>query len=351
MSTEFAFPTVAASLDGKRAVGVLAVDTDHAYRVPSRDAFAVIADVRLQPLGKPVRTEVIVTGSFEASWNHPMQTLGWTMSLADALPGLALIELGEFMDGSPAPAEHTDDSTGLSVLVSSNSFSVFEREPATEEDIYRFVQSHTYWAWRNKVAPARFTRAEAARLGVDLGDLMNAAFRGEDELWNRTDDHELQALPQLIRAFEAAALRPRSVSPESESVTPGAEWAFEVALSFAGEQREYVSEVARILRIWYLDQMSQRKRGGGYPLTVPTGEEDCAPSRLFGRLDDRPRISGHRGSPAGVHRLRWALPRALFMGPVGGYPMGGVAGRKADSNPLQRPCRLRCCNSRPGAVK
>jgi hypothetical protein len=48
--------------------------------------------------------------------------------------------------------------------------------------------------------------------------------------------------------FDSLAVRPRSVSPESDKAAPGAAWTFEVALSFAGEQRQYVAEVARGLR-------------------------------------------------------------------------------------------------------
>jgi len=243
MSNDFTLPTVAVSLDGKRAIGLLELSADR-YHVTNRDAFGVEAVVQLQPLAKPVPAEILVTGSFEASWRHPMQNLGWDLPLAEALPGLALLELGELLDGSPSPAEPTDASKNLSVFVSSRTFSVFERDAVSEDEIYRFLQLHTFWSWRYKITPARFSLAEAARLGVRVDDLMHFALRGEGELWTHAGDQRLSPLPSLLRRFEARAVRPRSTSPAADEGNS----MFEVALSFAGEQRDYVREVAHGLR-------------------------------------------------------------------------------------------------------
>jgi hypothetical protein len=238
---------VAVSLDGRRAMSIKSLSTAP-RSLSNRDAFVYDAEVLLQPSADPVAAEIIVSGTFAAVWNHPRQTLGWRVPLADALPALALLGFGELLDGTDGLTPQGDQAQALGVLIGSNTFDVFERDSLTDDQIDRFLQGHCYWSQRFGVDPIRFSEAEAVRLGISPEELARRIFAYEGELWERRDDGSLRPLPILIRRFEAQVLRPRRMPTAPSEPDEDSGWEYAVALSFAGEQREYAREVAIRLR-------------------------------------------------------------------------------------------------------
>jgi hypothetical protein len=231
----FELPTIVTSLDGQRAIELRGLVKTQRQR--NWDASFYEAELQSRPVDQPTRVLVAVSGSFAATWRHPSQTLGWHVPLEDALPGLAMVELGNMMDNGEVPLElvSADD-----VIINITSYSVFERPSADDEAIYSFIKGHVYWSWRFGLPVARFTLAEAARLGTSVEELSRLSFKEEGILW-QSDTSGVKALPALVRDFEAGRPVPASTSPAPAD-------RYEVALSFAGDQRDFVREVANILR-------------------------------------------------------------------------------------------------------
>lgn len=231
------WPAVVASTDGTRAIAMLALR--HTKRQLNWDASFIEAQMTLRPSSESVTVLVAISGSFAATWRHPGQTLGWRTPLDKALPDLVLIELGNMLDSGDIPTDRSELPEDF--VVSIDTYGVFERDPAGEKTIRAFLRGHVYWSWRYGLPHAALSRPEATRLGISTEDLVRWAYPDEGLLWEKVGESDLRALPGLVRSFQPGAqLAPNSTSQGATR--------FEVALSFAGEQRPFVREVANLLR-------------------------------------------------------------------------------------------------------
>lgn len=231
---------VVVARDGRRALLFEEMDLER-YPAPNPDGFNLIATVRLRPREKHCCAQIFVSGTFRALWNAPGQQLRWQQDFDGALPDLARIAMAEFLDTNELPRYPADDEYGLKVAVTSDLFGLFKRASTPDAELESYVEARIYWAWRYKIHPTAFQEWEARRLSVDVADLHQAAFRRTGSLWQVIDDGLYQPLPALVERFEAKL----DDSTHRQGAGPTK---YDVALSFAGEQRSYVQAVAERLK-------------------------------------------------------------------------------------------------------
>lgn len=235
-------PVVMPSLDASRAIRIERFETDR-HRASGLTGFCRIAIIQLRPRQELCQAKIQITDAFQVLWDHPNQTVRWVDSFDEAFPDLALIALGEFLDHHEVPVQPDPSCHAFTLRLDTDIFSILQRPAAPEEQVVLFLKGRTYWAWKFGLDHARLERADAARLGLELQDLVRLAQLGEGEHWNRVGDRALRATPSLLRSFSAV----KAETLESgETVSLGL--LYDVALSFAGEQRAYVEEVAKILK-------------------------------------------------------------------------------------------------------
>ena len=230
---------MALSRDGGRAIVVQRLE-DERYTASHCDGFHLDAVVRLRPREEPCHAQFFVSGTFRAMWNAPGQTLRWDQDFDAALHDLSMIALGEFLDSNEVPPLPTGAEYTLKVPITSELFSVFKPQKVDDAELGQFVEGKIYWSWKYNLGPAVFRPWEARRLGVEVEDLQQAAFPNTGSLWELRNVNEYQALPALVGRFESKI--------GASSTTVGARNRYDVALSFAGEQREFVEAVAEALR-------------------------------------------------------------------------------------------------------
>jgi hypothetical protein len=202
------------------------------------DGFPVDSIVRLRPNGDRFFLRFKVSDSFRVMWNIENQTLKWDERFDAALPSLALIALGQFLDANPVPPDPSEGDYAMTVPVFSDLFDIFKQTPPTNADLNAYVRGKIYWSWEFGLEPTVFETWETHRLRVAAGDFGRAAFRDIGVLWEK-DQGGYVALPALARQPIAIQGMP-TFDPAAPS--------YDVALSFAGEQRDYVSAVATALR-------------------------------------------------------------------------------------------------------
>lgn len=231
------FPQIVVSRDGRKAISV--VELGSHLRTPSDfDGFDVGTIVHLSPRAERCAIDFRVSGSFRAMWDIDGQTLKWDADFATALPELGLIATAQFLDSHDVPAQPSGDEYAARILVSTGLFDIFRQAPASDAELAEYVRGKILWSWRFKNEATRFETWEARRLGVTLADLHQAAFAQVNTLWTK-DGGDYSALPTLIA--QASVVKP--VSAATDTRKP-----YDVALSFAGEQRTYVERVAATLR-------------------------------------------------------------------------------------------------------
>lgn len=230
-------PQLVASRDGRRAVLLESLGTD--LRASSRfDGFPLDSTVKLRPRGDPFFLRFKVSDSFRVAWDVKGQTLKWDENFSAALPALALIALGQFLDDNELPADPQDGEFAMVVPVFSDLFDIFKQRPPTDQQVREYVRGKISWAWRFGVEPTRFDTWETHRLHVAIADLDRAAFPDIGVLWEKKEGG-YAALPALARQLVNTETPPE---PQQQGST------YDVALSFAGEQRPFVSQVAATLR-------------------------------------------------------------------------------------------------------
>lgn len=171
-------------------------------------------------------------------WDIDGQTLKWDADFATALPELGLIATAQFLDSNDVPAQPSGDEYAARIVISTDLFEIFRQAPASDAELEAYASGKILWAWRFKNEPTRFEVWEARRLGMSLSDLHQAAFARVNTLWTKAGD-DYSALPALIA--QASAGKPVSLPTDAHKT-------YDVALSFAGEQRSYVERVASALR-------------------------------------------------------------------------------------------------------
>jgi hypothetical protein len=229
-------PQVVISRDGQRAVRLESFGVD--LRASSTmDGFPIDSTVQLRPRGDRFFLRFKVSRTLNMVWNHKGQRLKWDEDFDTALPALALIALGRFLDENEVPANPVGDDYALTVPVTSGLFDIFKQPAPTDGQLRDYVQGKIFWTWKFDAQPTRFEPWEAQRLYTTAADFDKAAFPDVGILWEK-DARGYTARPELVR---------QSVSNKgSGSTSSGA--VYDVALSFAGEQRTYVSAVAAVLR-------------------------------------------------------------------------------------------------------
>lgn len=232
-------PQIVVSRDGRRSILLESVGTDLA-RPSTFDGFPVDSIVRLRPRGVRHFINVKVSDTFRRMWDAPRQTLRWNEDFSAAVPELALIAPAEFLDSNEVPDDPIGDEYALTVSVSSYLFDIFKQDPPSEGLLRQYVEGKIYWTWKFKAEPAVFAAWEARRLNTDLDDFHQAAFVDNGSLWEVDAAGGYRALPALIRRYENA--------PTATSITAGPRPTYDVALSFAGEQRAFVNAVATVLK-------------------------------------------------------------------------------------------------------
>jgi hypothetical protein len=126
------------------------------------------------------------------------------------------------------------------------------RERATSE-IRDYISKRLYAAWshgRGTIEDAiLFNRVDAMYLGIEERHLYRVIDLYEGDLWDAHANRPfLTARKELIRDLERRMDTPPSVDIHSQQGTRPQQPKYDVALSFAGEDREYVNQVAEALR-------------------------------------------------------------------------------------------------------
>jgi hypothetical protein len=231
-------PDVVVSRDGRRAVALDELDSEW-FRAGSRASLYVVGTVRLEPRAEPHLAKIEAAHLFRTMWDQPKQTIRWPEAFSQAFPELALIALGEFLDRCDVPLAPEEERYVLTAHVNGDLFDVLKRGVSTDAELLQYAKAKIYWAWRFKFDSAPFNRSDAVRFGVSPEDLSHAAFRHTGILWDGIGPNRFRARPALLDHFEHE-LR-SSITSELPST-------YDVALSFAGEQRQYVKQVAELLR-------------------------------------------------------------------------------------------------------
>ena len=227
-------PQVVTSRDGRRAIRVETIERDPFGR-GRFDGFYLDGAVFLSPGSDPSPVQFKVSGSFRSMWDAKGQTLRWNEPFDSAVTDLALIALGQFLDDNDVPGEPVDGDYAATVNVLSDLFEIFKQPRATEGELATYAQGKIYWAWKFGNEPSSFETWEGYRFRVSVTDLDRAAFANVGVLWQK-DKAGYRAMPALARQWA-----PSRVVSASESQ-------YDVALSFAGEQRSFVQDVAAALK-------------------------------------------------------------------------------------------------------
>ena len=226
------------SRDGRRSVLVKQFE-DKPYSAQNRDGVHLDAAVQLRPREEPCFAQFFITGTFPALWNAPRQTLRWDSKFDDALHEILMMALGVFLDENEVPPSPTASEYTLQVPVTSDLFSVFKTSPADDELLSTYTEGRVYWSWKYKLEQASFYRWEAQRLGVRVDDLHHAAYPNVNSLFERDDEGSYRPLPVLVGYYEDKI----KGSPDGELSADR----YDVAVSFAGEQRQFVEKFATSL--------------------------------------------------------------------------------------------------------
>lgn len=238
----FKYPAVATSLDGQRAILVDHLEDDR-FREPNRSAFYVRGVVQLTPRSDPCWAKILTIDVLQSLWDAEGQQMRWALSFDKALPGLALLGIGDYLDKHDVSGQPEPTGVSFTVELTTEVFDVLQRKPATDDALVRFLKGKIYWAWRFKLPEARIELPDATRLGVTVNDVVHAAYRHEQQLWTRTDAQSFKPTPEFIRMMDVLLGKDVPEGKEEYHV----DQVYQVALSFAGEQRDYVQAVANAL--------------------------------------------------------------------------------------------------------
>lgn len=220
------------SLDGQRAIAFLELEATR-YRASNRDGFHVDGTVRLRPGEQPFLAQWFISGTLASFWDYPNQTYRWGENFQDALPDLARVALALHLDENPVPPVPGPNEYALRLEIQSPLIEYLRQTTSGEAALRRYGEAKIYWSWRFGLEPTRFLSWEGRRLGASLDELERAVFADEGSLWDRDGAGEFRARPAL-----AAKYRPEPGKEEAVADR------YDVALSFAGEQREFVESVA-----------------------------------------------------------------------------------------------------------
>ena len=234
------FPQLIISLDAQRAIVVREMIEEH-YVASNRHGYYLNAVIQLRPREIPFPGQFFVSNHFRIMWNSPTQTLRWDEDFDSALNPLAMIAAAKFLDENEVPSQPTGSEYALKISITSSLFSIFQQQHMDDEALVRFAKGKIYWSWKYKLGPAMFEEWEAQRLGVEVDDIKQAAFPNIGSLWEITNEEKFRALPELARQFESKPAKSWG-SPTRQSAQ------YDFALSFAGEQRDYVKKVAAALK-------------------------------------------------------------------------------------------------------
>lgn len=232
-------PDVVVSRDGRHAVLVLQLVDDY-YRAPNRDGFYVNALVQLRPREKQCFARFFITGIFPSFWNASGHLTGWEQKFDDALPEILMMALGTFLDDNEVPPVPSGSEYALQIPVNSDLFAVFQVPPSDDNALSTYTDARVYWTWKYKLDQTTFHRWEAQRLGVDVEDLDDVCYPKAGLFFEHFKNGAYRALPRHIHNFEN--------KNRTDSGTIKLGYHYDVAISFAGEQRTYVEEVATLLK-------------------------------------------------------------------------------------------------------
>ena len=153
---------------------------------------------------------------------------------------ILMMALGAFLDENEVPPFPSSSEYTLRVPVTSELFSVFETSPSDDELLSTYTEGRVYWSWKYKLRQASFYRWEAQRLGVRVDDLHHASHPKVNSLLELAEGNSYRPLPKLLRYYEDKI----KDLPEGDPSTDH----YDVAISFAGEQRQFVKEFATSLK-------------------------------------------------------------------------------------------------------
>ena len=232
-------PDVVVSRDGRRAVLVREFAAEP-YSAQNRDGVYVDAIVQLRPREELCFAQFFITGMVPAMWNAPGQALRWDSEFDEALHEILMMALGMFLYGNEVPPFPSGSEYTLRVPVTNDLFSAFETSPSGDDSLSTYVERRVYWSWKYKLKQSSFYRWEAQRLGVRVNDLHDASYRKVDLLFELVEGDSYRPLPRLVRSYEGKTKDP----PQADLLADQ----YDVAVSFAGEQRQYVEEFVTSLK-------------------------------------------------------------------------------------------------------
>lgn len=232
-------PDVVVSRDGRRAVLVQQIGDD-CYRAQNRDGFYVDVVVQLRPREAHSFAQFFISGLFPYYWNSSRHLKGWEQSFDEALPEILMMALGMFLDDNEVPPLPRGSEYALQIPVNSHLSAVFQVPRSDDNALSTYTDARVYWTWKYKLGQSTFSRWEARRLGIDIEDLNDVCYPKVGLLFEQTRNGSYRPLPKHIRNFENNFGEYPSIDKLADH--------YDVAISFAGEQRTYVEEVATRLK-------------------------------------------------------------------------------------------------------
>ena len=124
---------------------------------------------------------------------------------------------------------------------------------APTSEIKTYISRRLYAAWKvgsGTIEDAQlFGRVDELYLRVAGRDLLKVIVLYNRELWQmHAESPLLTPMPTLIKTLESQSDRATEIRSAPPNHIGPQGWKYEVALSFAGEDRSYVEEVANLLR-------------------------------------------------------------------------------------------------------
>ncbi len=251
-------PTVTAS--PTRDLGIELVEFEGVDRIANRDAVGYYYTIQRMPDESKSRLAVLFSGTVFYI-NTDAFDLPRIEDKQERFRVFAEAAIGDYLDEVGLPNHTPGGESATKIECFSQHFETWEGRPrASDDEIDDYIKRHLLWSWRFGHAGWELELSDCLRLHrplkfiqrlVDLGD-------GSDWTVKARSPHGFWLVPLqsfLRRSRNAArtvAKRPKrridhKVPNQLDTSQPGPD-GYDVALSFAGEDRQYVERVASNLK-------------------------------------------------------------------------------------------------------
>jgi hypothetical protein len=254
------FPTVAAS--SSNGVGIELVEFEGVDRILNRDAVGYYYTIQRSPEEPKSRVAVLFSGTV-LYVNTDAFDLPLVENKEMRFSIFAEAAIGDYLDDRGLPESTAGSASATKIECFSDHFKQWaDRRPASDEEIEDYLAAHLLWAWRFDHESWEVSLSDCLRLRRSLKFIGRLIRLGQDVQWNVTErpPHSILVapVPAFVRKLRdvSRGQRPKR-SPEDPQKSTDASGErsahslateYDVALSFAGENRDYVERVAAKLK-------------------------------------------------------------------------------------------------------